>query len=295
MPLEPAAELLAYARRNGFAVGYFESWDVASLEGAIDAAEATRSPCVVGFNGEFLARPERDPPARLEWYGALAHAAAETARVPCAAIFNECPYDDWVERATCAGFNLVMPAHPGASGADLADRVADLVHVAHARGVAVEAELGELPAGTADHGHAEGSLTDPDQAAAFVRQTGIDVLAVSAGNVHVLLEGQRGLDLAQVGAIAANVEIPLALHGGSGIERESLRKAIALGVAKVNYGTYLKQRSLAAWQRALAGGWGDPHRALGGGRESDLMVIERRAVRDAILERIEILGCCGRA
>jgi fructose/tagatose bisphosphate aldolase len=294
MPLEPAAELLSYARRHRFAVGYFESWDVASLEGVIDAAEATRSPIVVGFNGEFLARPQRDPPARLAWYGQLVRAAAEAAKVPCATIFNECPRDDWVEQATLAGFNLVMLADPGANDADLAARVASVVRIAHPRGVAVEAELGELPAGAADHGGTEGSFTDPDQAAAFVRQTGIDVLAVSAGNVHVLLEGERGLDLTQLAAIAAKVEIPLALHGGSGIERESLRGAIALGVAKVNYGTYLKQRSLAAWQQALAGGWSDPHRFLGDGREEDLMVIERRAVCEAVLERIEALGGCGR-
>ena len=103
MPLEPAAELLACARRNGFAVGYFESWDVASLEGVIDAAEQSRAPVIVGFNGEFLARPERNPPVRLEWYGALGRAAAESARVPCAVMFNECPSDAWVEQATRPG------------------------------------------------------------------------------------------------------------------------------------------------------------------------------------------------
>ena len=61
MSLEPVGQLMAHARRNGYAVGYFESWDVASLEGVIDAAEQSRAPVVVGFNGEFLARAERQP------------------------------------------------------------------------------------------------------------------------------------------------------------------------------------------------------------------------------------------
>ena len=99
MPLEAATELLAHARRHRYAVGYFESWDMASLEGVIDAAEQSRAPVIVGFNGEFLARADRALPARLEWYGALGRAAAESARVPCAVMFNECPVDAWVERA----------------------------------------------------------------------------------------------------------------------------------------------------------------------------------------------------
>ena len=71
MPLEPVTELLAHARRNHYAVGYFESWDIASLEGVIDAAEQSRAPVVIGFNGEFLARPGRALPTRIKWYGAL--------------------------------------------------------------------------------------------------------------------------------------------------------------------------------------------------------------------------------
>jgi len=295
MSLEPAAELLRYARRNHFAIGYFESWDLASLEGTIDAAERSRAPAILGFNGEFLSRPQRDPAARLESYAAMARAAAESARVPCAVMFNECSSDAWVRRAIDAGFNMVMLADPAAELSDLTRRVAEIVRLAHSREVAVEAELGLLPAGSEGHGEAAGSLTDPAAAAEFIGQTGADVLAVSAGNIHVLLAGQRPLDLERLSAIAQRVEVPLALHGGTGIESDSLRAAVALGVAKVNFGTYLKQHVLAAWRRALPGDVADPHRLLGDGGESDLLVIARRAVCDAVLERIETLGCVGRA
>jgi fructose/tagatose bisphosphate aldolase len=295
MPLVPATELLAHARRHRFAVGYFESWDLASLEGVIDAAEQSHAPVIVGFNGEFLSRPDRQPPVRLELYGALGRAAAESARVPCALMFNECPLLAWVEKAMRAGFNLVMWADAQLNHGVLTRGVSDLVRQAHQRGVAVEAELGVLPSGLADHGDTNGSLTDPDLAAAFVRETGVDVLAVSVGNVHVLIHGQRELDLARLTAISHKVDIPLALHGGSGIGADSLRQAVTLGVAKVNYGTYLKQRTLVAWRKGLTATGGSPHRALGDGGDRDLMVLGRRAVRDAVLERIEILGCCGRA
>jgi ketose-bisphosphate aldolase len=292
MPLEAATELLAHAQRHRYAVGYFESWDMASLEGVIDAAEQRRAPMIVGFNGEFLARRDRLPPVRLEWYGALGRAAAQSARVPCAVMFNECPDDAWVVRAAQVGFNLVMLADASAEHAELVRRVAEVVRSSHICGAAVEAELGVLPCGA---GETAGSLTDPDQAAAFVRETGVDLLAVSAGNVHVLLHGQQELDLAHLAAIRQKVNVPLVLHGGSGIASGSLAQAIALGVAKVNYGTYLKQRCLAAFRQSLAAGNDNPHHLLGDGGSKDLLVVGRQAVRDAVLERIDLLGCCGKA
>jgi len=295
MPLEPASGLLASAVRNHYAVGYFESWDIASLEGVIDAAEQSRAPVIVGFNGDFLARPDRTLPARLEWYAAVGRAAAESARVPCALMFNECSVDAWVERAAEAGFNLVMLADERADCAELTRRVATLARLAHSRDVAVEAELGVLPRSAAERSPTRQSLTDPEQAAAFVRQTGVDLLAVSIGNVHLLLDGQCDLDLPHLAAIRRKVDIPLVLHGGSGIASGSIAQAIALGVAKVNYGTYLKQRCLAAVRRALAGSHANPHCLLGDGGDRDLIVVARQAVRNAVLERIGLLGCCGKA
>jgi fructose-bisphosphate aldolase class II len=89
--------------------------------------------------------------------------------------------------------------------------------------------------------------------------------------------------------------VPLVLHGGTGIDRDALRAAIGLGVAKVNYGTYLKQRYLAAVRAAVGRDGPDPHRLLGIGGPDDVLTAARRAVRDAVLERIDWLGCRGRA
>ena len=197
---------------------------------------------MIGFNGEFLSREDRLAGERLSWYAALGKAAAGSASVPCGLIFNECSRDDWVGRAIESGFNLVMPADASAPFASYVERVARLTRLAHSRGVAVEAEVGELPAGLAGHGGNGGSLTDESLAAQFVAATSVDLLAVSVGNVHVKLDGTQDLDLDRLEAIRHKVEVPLVLHGGTGISAGSLRRAIGLGVAKVNYGTYLKQR-----------------------------------------------------
>ena len=251
------------------------------------------SPVILGFNGGFLSGP-RQATERLSWYAALGRAAAESATVPCGLIFNECPRDDWVRSAIAAGFNLVMLADPEASPEDLTNRVAAVTKLAHARGVAVEAEVGELPC--AATGEVQGgSSTDPEAAAAFVEATGIDLLAVSVGNVHIQTEGQQGLDLHRLVEIRKRISVPLVLHGGTGIAAGALREAIALGVAKVNFGTYLKQDYLKAVRAALDRKSPDPHRLLGMGGPDDVLVAGRHAVRDAVLERIGLLGCTGKA
>lgn len=284
--------LIAAARRGGYALGYFESWNLESLQGVIDAADQARSPVIVGFNGGFLSTRDRRAEEHLSWYAALGRAAAESASVPCGLVFNECPDDAWVRNAIAAGFNLVMPADPAASLAEYTRRVAALTELAHAQGVAVEAELGELPAGSPGHGSEAGESTDPDQAAAFVEATGVDLLAVSVGNVHVKLDGTRSLNVDLLEKIHRKVPIPLVLHGGTGIDPDSLRRAISLGVVKVNFGTYLKQRYLAAVRSNLDRECADPHRRLGMGGEDDLLIAGRLAVKKAVLERIGLLGCC---
>ena len=146
MPLEPIRAMMERAILGRYAVGYFESWNLESLQGVVDAAEDTRSPVILGFNGGFLSGPRRFD-ERLALYAALGRAAAESASVPCGLIFNECQSDAWVRAAITAGFNLVMPSDP--APADLYKaRVATIAAEAHSRGVAVEAELGELPHGS---------------------------------------------------------------------------------------------------------------------------------------------------
>ena len=334
MPLEPLADLMDRARRGDYAVGYFESWNLESLQGVLDAAEQARSPVILGFNGDFLTRPDRLAAERIEWYGRLGLAAAQSARVPCGLIFNECPIDDCVLKAMECGFNIVsmsVPQPPSAGREnskipvrvpqeiqqeieDYPRRVSAIVRAAHARGIGVEAEVGELPCAAAGSQQA-GRPTAPDDAARFVEATGVDLLAVSVGNEHIVTDGNKGLALPALADIARRVSAPLVLHGGSGIAASSLKTAISLGVRKVNYGTYLKQRYLQAIRQKGQSPFSslrtpvgaettpkmgtvpsqeNPHQRLGMGGMDDIMVAGRLAVKEAVLERIGQLGCAGK-
>ena len=295
MPLEPIVRLMQHCQVGKYAVGYFESWNLESLQGVLDAAEQTRSPIILGFNGEFLSLENRLAAERLGLYAALGKAAAESARVPCGLVFNECPAERWVCAAIDAGFNLVVPTDPRMPYDDYVYWTQRTVSHAHQRQVAVEAELGELPCGASGKVVGNSAPTDPVLAERFVRETGADLLAVSVGNVHIHVNGAEDLDLDHLAAIRERVKIPLVLHGGTGIAARSLTEAIRLGVAKVNYGTYLKQRYLKTTRDALSRQSSNPHEQLGMGGNSDVMVAGRLAVRDAVLERIEALGCCGKA
>lgn len=295
MALISSSQLFPIARLRGFAVGFFESWDISSLQGVIDAAELTNSPVIVGFNGDFLSGSSRLAGERIDWYGALGRAAAESARVPCGFIFNECPNDDWVKAAVDSGFNLVMPADPRSSPADYRKRVKHLARYAHARNVGIEAEAGELPCGATGKIIGKGSLTEVSEAIEFVAETNVDLLAVSVGNIHIRLKGEQSLNFNRLEALAESVDAGLVLHGGTGIPADDLRKAARMGVVKINFGTYLKQAWLKAVRTALAGNEINPHRLLGLGGEDDVLMRGRIAVRDAVLARMESLGCVGMA
>jgi len=289
VPLESIERLMSDARKGGYAVGYFESWSLDSLQGVIEAAQQTSSPVIIGFNGEFLSQRAGARPNELAVYGTLGRAIAESASVPCGFIFNECSNDPWLERAISAGFNLVMPADGGGPSGAYTRQVKRLAELAHARGVAVEAEVEGVEDGVNEE------ITDAQAAARFVDATGVDLLAVHVGNEEIKLSGRTPLDLERLEAIHDRVAIPLVLHGGTGIEDQSLKAAIRLGVHKVNYGTYMKQKYLKALRGALASSATNPHSLLGNGSATDILVVGRTVIRDAVLERIELLGCCGRA
>ena len=223
MPLQAIGPMMRRAAIEKYAVGYFESWSLESLQGVVDAAEEACSPVILGFNGAFLCS-DRRASERLALYAALGRAAAETSTVPCGLIFNECPRDDWVKTAARLGFNLVMLADPAAGQAELTSRVAAITLFAHARGVAVEGEVGELPCGAiagAQPAHG-GSATDPSMAAEFVAATGVDLLAVSVGNVHIKTSGEE----AWIWSCSNRFATELRSRSSCTVEQASARKSL---------------------------------------------------------------------
>lgn len=295
MSLEPIVEMMRHARSHRYAVGYFESWSIDSLCGVIDAAERMKSPVIIGFNGEFLSGADRAEPERIELYGALGKAAAIAASVPCGFIFNECADDNWTRKAIRSGFNLVMPVDPEAPAVEYTERVSEIAAEAHACAVAVEAQVGELPSALSKTERDGGWETIADEAKVFVADTGVDLLAVSVGNVHLSLDQTHRLDFSRLAEIHAATDVPLTLHGGTGIAHGDIARAISLGVTKVNFGTGLKQRYLDAYRDAIDSDEPNPHVLIGLGGPQDVTIAGRRAVREAVLERLQVLNSAGRA
>jgi fructose-bisphosphate aldolase class II len=126
----------------------------------------------------------------------------------------------------------------------------DAVAQAHQGGLFVEAELGEI--GGKDGAHAHGARTDPTDAADFVRETGVDALAVAIGSSHAMTSRTASLDLGLLARLSDAVPVPLVLHGSSGVSDAELAAAIAAGIRKVNVGTALTVAFTAAIRRALA-------------------------------------------
>jgi ketose-bisphosphate aldolase len=294
MPLASLSDLLAEARREAYAVPYAESWNLESLEAVIDAAEESHSPIIAGFNGGFLRHPTRKKPENLAYYACF-RKALDLAKVPVAFILNESDDLGQIRAAIEMGFNAVMPENEGLEVEEYRELVKAVVRIAKPRGVWVEAQIGLLPAGHADH-NGSGSMTDPDLAAQFVEDTGIDALAISIGNVHILTEGKATVDLEAVRRIREKISVPLVVHGGTSLTAESLRAMVALGVAKVNFGTVLKQAYLEAVRESLSKYHPplSPHEFLGKGGSQDIMIAGREAVKREVLRLIEVCGAKGR-
>ena len=205
------------------------------------AAEAENAPVIVGFGATMLADEWLDA-GGIEFLGASGRALLEGCRIPASFLLNETHTLEQAVRGVDAGFNFVMIDSHRWPVPEARDAVAKLVAAAHRAGVAVEAEFGSLPDyhdGAVDDSHAY--MTDPSAAAEFVAATGVDCLAVAVGNVHLLTAYESEIDLERLRAIQATVDVPLAIHGGTGFPPATVAAAISLGVAKFNVGTRLKR------------------------------------------------------
>jgi len=181
-------------------------------------------------------------------------AVAEAASVPLALHLDHVESPELVslaiENAAVWGLGSIMIDASRLEYAANVEATADAARRAHAAGLWVEAELGEI--GGKDGAHAPGVRTDPDEAAAFVDATGVDGLAVAVGSSHAMRERTAGVDTALVASLAARVPVPLVLHGSSGVADETIRAAVAAGIRKVNVGTALNIAGTAAVRETLA-------------------------------------------
>jgi fructose/tagatose bisphosphate aldolase len=293
------ARLMEDAERRGYAVGYFESWNMESLLAVADAAEASRSPVILGFSGIALPRKDRVMPEHLPDYAALGAAVCDRISVPACLLFNESPSFEWVVEAVEWGFGMVMFADEELAYDSLVETTRRVCRIAHASSAAVEGEPHSLPGIAGDLLEAPGErhMTDPARARQFVQETGIDAIAVNVGQAHLHGRGEVHLDLDRVAELKRAVDVPLALHGATSVAREDLREAIRRGARKINVGSALKRACIESMRVDLAGIGPDynPYEVVGSGLANDVMVGCRRAVQEVTTGFLELFGSAGKA
>ena len=281
MPLTTTSKMLLEAQRGGYAIGAFNAENLEMAQAIVAAAEEARSPVIIQTTPSTL---KYAPP---EAFAGMARAIAERAAVPVALHLDH--GDSFALCVLClrAGYSSIMidgSKLPLDGNITLSRSVAEMCHAA---GIPVEAELGEV-GGKEDSTVSKGDhLTNPADAERFVRETGVDSLAVGIGTAHGVYKTAPHLDIGRLAEIRAAVSIPLVLHGASGLTDEDVRDCIACGICKVNFATELRQAFTGAVRKILAGDADafDPKKF---GKPA------REAVKEQVLLRMATCGSVGR-
>ncbi|MBI2953349.1 MAG: class II fructose-1,6-bisphosphate aldolase [Chloroflexi bacterium] len=309
MPLTTSKQILEAAKRDGYAVGAFNTSNLEVTQAIIETATEKRSPVIVSTS------PSAITYAGIEHLSTIVRSLAEEAPVPVALHLDHGLDFETVVKCIRNGWTSVMidaSKEPFAGNVALTKKVTEVAHLA---GISVEAELGRL-VGIEDQvvvSERDASLTDPSEAARFVAETGCDVLAIAIGTSHgaYKFKGEPKLDFPRLREIAGRVPVSLALHGASGVNKETtakairygageklasaagvpdeaIRQAIKNGIQKINIDTDLRLAFVAALREVLAlrPEEIDVRKLLQPGRE---------AMKAVIGSKMELFGSAGRA
>lgn len=234
--LSSTRELLETANRNIYAIGAFNVYNLEGVQAVVQAAEKLQSPAMLQLHPSAI-KYGKSPLV------ALCLEAARKANVPIAVHLDHSTSTKDIEAALEAGMNSIM-----ADGSHLPyqENLAfthKMTQLAHTYGAVVEAEIGRI-SGTEDGltiAEKEAKMTDPIQAAEFVKASNVDALAVTIGNVHGKYLSEPRLDFKRLAAIRKSVDVPLVLHGASGLPERMISQSIQLGVCKFNVNTEVRE------------------------------------------------------
>ncbi len=277
-------EILQDAYKNGYAVGAFNINNMEILQAVIAAAEELRSPVMIQTSEGAIKY------AGIDYLSAMVHLAARKASVPVALHLDHGTTYSTIISCIANGWTSVMidgSHHP------LAENIAataEIVKVAHACGVSVEAELGRL-SGVEDNisvSERDAIYTNPQEAKQFAEETGVDSLAIAIGTAHGKYKGEPKLDFDRITRIKELISIPIVLHGASGVPEESIKRAISLGINKINIDTDVRQ----AFTDGIKGVFEskpeefDPRKICGPARD---------AMKKVVMDKMTMFGSVGRA
>lgn len=275
-------ELLSAAQKQSYAIGAF---NVYNLEGAMavrEAAQVHQSPAMLQMH-----------PSALEYGGkALVSLCLEVAReatVPMSVQLDHSSSEQAIREALDAGMSSIMAdGSPWSYDKNLEFTLA-MTNLAHDAGAAVEAEIGRI-SGSEDSltvEEKEAKMTDPVQAVEFVQATNVDSLAVTIGNVHGKYHSEPRLDFDRLEKIHNSLDLPLVLHGASGLPESMVRRSIELGVCKFNVNAQVRAAFLSSMKQRL----NQPD-------SPDLLEVMNTAIAamsEVIAEKLELFGSVGKA
>lgn len=276
--LKNTAALLSHATSVGYAVGAFNVYTLEGATAVVAAAEELQSPVMLQLLPSALSIGGRP-------LLATCLALAEDAAVPIAVHLDHCSSQVTLMKTMLWGASSVM-----ADGSELPFEqnikfTRQIVEIAKELGAGVEAELGRLSGkedGIAVH-QRQALLTSPEQADEFVQQTGVDALAVCIGNVHGRYRQKPELDFARLEKIRQRVDVPLVLHGTSGLPDELIDKAIEHGICKFNVNTELRQACLRATERCFSDAQPGKHPEL-----TWIMEESINSMKEVVAEKIKL-------
>lgn len=277
-------EILDHAHKNGYAVGAFNFVNMEMLQAILAAAEEEKAPVFVQTSEGALSY------AGVGMLSAMVHQLASEVSVPVALHLDHGGSFETAVKCIRNGWSSVMidgSHHPLEGNIEVSRRVVD---VAHASGVSVEAELGRL-GGIEDNicvDEKDAMYTNPAEAKQFVTESGVDYLAIAIGTAHGKYKGIPKLDFDRLNTIKQDLNMPLVLHGASGVDEESIKKAVSLGINKINIDTELRCAYTDRLRACLA-------------EDTEVFDLRkyikpaREDVKAKVIEKIRLFGSNGRA
>ena len=283
MALINLGELLNHARDNKYAVGAFNVTSMNFIDPIIESAIESNSPVIIQLaevHFRYLCLEHIAP--------AIIRAAREVS-VPVCINLDHGHNFETIIRAIRSGFTSVMFDLSSEPLDVNIEKTKEVVKIAHSVGVGVEGEIGNIGgeavgvAAPTPHAADTSSFTRVEDAVRFYNETGVDALAISVGNVHGTYKCEPNLDFDRIAAIKAAIPIPLVLHGGSGISDNDFRKAISLGIAKINFYTEMSSNAVKKARNFL----NENPDCISYG---DLSKIVQAEVKRTVMDRMSVFG-----
>ena len=273
-------DVLIPAKNGKYGVGFFNAVNVEMARAVIETAEELNSPVMVGTAEVML------PVMELERVAEYLIPMAEKATVPVCVHYDHGLTFERCMQALNLGFSSIMYDCSTDPYEENISKVAEMVKICHAMGVTVEGELGHVGdnAGAGKLAHPSDYYTDPDTAVDFVTRTGVDSLAVAVGNAHGDYAFPPKLDFDRIDIISQKTDLPLVLHGGSGLSDDDFKKAVQIGISKINIFTDIDKAGKTGIEAGLQAG----AKSMMG-----LIPYEIDAMKAVVVRKIELFGSKG--